>query len=424
MASAEEENLGSRPSRGLVKESRKAISRIELELRCKMEAIAAISNPPDIDVTLCQAAKAAMEAEAKRIAEAEKAPHISVLQLEELYQISRAEADFGKNMKVDIKQLLQELRALLLSNVPVSTQWLSVIAKLDLSKNNITCLPESVTSLVNLKTLDVHSNQLTSLPHSMGRLSKLKILNISENFFEELPECVQNCGSMEELIVDFNKLQRLPDALGFKLVNLRKLSVHSNKLSNLPSSISHLISLRVLDIHRNKLTYLPEDIERLVNLQILIVSYNSDNFKALPDSICRLLALVELDVSYNQIKRLPDLFGDLVQLKRLNLEGNPIIVPPPRIVGAGLQAVQKYMTNRATKSLLLRSFSFLARKLPRRRAFTGGRLAFRKGSATFGKSMTWHKAKFYDEGLLSGSCCFNVNHSPSTLQHLCSTTPV
>lgn len=137
-----------------------------------------------------------MEAEAKRIAEAEKAPHISVLQLEELYQISRAEADFGKNMKVDIKQLLQELRALLLSNVPDSTQWLSVIAKLDLSKNNITCLPESVTSLVNLKTLDVHSNQLTSLPHSMGRLSKLKILNISENFFEELPECVQNCGSI------------------------------------------------------------------------------------------------------------------------------------------------------------------------------------------------------------------------------------
>ena len=72
-----------------------------------------------------------------KIAEEQKASHISVVQLEELYQISRAEADFGKNMKVDIKQLLQELRALILSNVPDSTQQLSVIAKLDLSRNNI-----------------------------------------------------------------------------------------------------------------------------------------------------------------------------------------------------------------------------------------------------------------------------------------------
>ena len=76
--------------------------------------------------------QAAMEAEAKRVAEEEKAPHISVRQLEELYQISRAEADLEKNTKLDVKQLLHELRMLIIFNVQDSTQRLSAIAKLDL----------------------------------------------------------------------------------------------------------------------------------------------------------------------------------------------------------------------------------------------------------------------------------------------------
>lgn len=418
-AAAEEAgNLGTRPSRVLVKESRKAISRIESELRWKMEAIAAISNPPDIDVTLCLAAKAAMEAEAKRVAEEEKARHISVIQLEEFYQISRAEADLEGNMKLDVKELLHELRMLILFNVPDTAQRLSAIAKLDLSKNDIQCLPESVTSLVNLKTLDVHSNQLTSLPHSMGRLSNLKTLNISGNFFDELPECVQNCSSLEELIADCNKLQRLPDALGFKLLNLQKLSVHSNKLSNLPSSISHLMSLRLLDVHKNKLKHLPEDLEKLVSLQILNISYNCDNFTALPNSICGLTSLVELDVSYNQIKRLPDMIGGLEGLKRLNLEGNPIILPPPKIVSDGLQAVKNYMRNRATKSFLSRGLSLLGRKLPPKCiACTGGSVAFGKRSNSW-KGMTCHEAKYQEEGLSSPNYFFTPSPSPSALHHL------
>jgi Leucine-rich repeat (LRR) protein len=96
-------------------------------------------------------------------------------------------------------------------------------------------------------------------------------------------------SSLEELIADFNKLQRLPETLGIKLFNLRKLSVHSNKLSYLPSSISCLMSLRVLDVHMNKLRYLPEDIDNLVSLQILNVSCNFGYLNALPDSICGLI---------------------------------------------------------------------------------------------------------------------------------------
>lgn len=379
-AAAEEESLGTRPSHDLVKASRKAVSRIESELQWKIKAIEALPNPPDMDISICKAAKAAMEAEAKKLAEEEKAQHRSIIQLEELYQMydnmivkksdnpanSRSVADIQGNMKVDVQQLLHELNGLILFNLPDSAHKLSTIAKLDLSNNNMKCLTESVTSLVNLRTLDVHSNQLTSLPQSMGRLQKLKILNISGNLFTELPESVQNCRSLEELTADFNKLQRLPETLGIKMFNLQKLSVHSNNLSYLPSSFSCLMSLRVLDVHMNKLIYLPEDIDNLVSLQILNVSCNFGNLNALPDSICALCALVELDASFNQIKTLPDFIGGLVKLKRLNLEGNPLIRPPPEIVREGLEAITKYMSNRATKRLMPRSLSDLGGKLARR----------------------------------------------------------
>lgn len=376
---AEEGTLGTRPSHDLVKVSRKAVSRIESELAWKIKAIAALSNPPDMDISLCEAAKAAMEAEAKRIAEEEKAPHRSVIQLEEFYQmydniikksensgISKTEAYIKGNTKLDIQQLLHELNRLILFNLPDSAQKLSTIGKLDLSNNNMKSLTESVTSLVNLRTLDVHSNQLTSLPQSMGKLQKLKILNISGNFFAELPESVQNCRSLEELIADFNKLQRLPETIGIKLFNLQKLSVHSNQLSYLPSSISCLMSLRVLDVHMNKLRYLPDDIDNLVSLQTLNISCNFGYLNVLPDSICGLSSLVELDASFNQIKTLPDFFGGLVKLKRLNLEGNPLIRPPREVVRDGLEAINKYMSNRATERLMPHSLSGLIGKLARR----------------------------------------------------------
>lgn len=422
----EEGGLGTRPSHDLVKESMKAVSRINSDLEWKIKAIAALPNPPDLDISLCNAAKAAMEAEAKRFAEAEKAKHRSIIQLEELYQmydsivkksenpeISIVESDIQGNMNLDLQQLVHELSRLILFNLPDSAQKLSTIAKLDLSNNNMKCLAESLTSLVNLRTLDLHSNQLTSLPHSMGRLEKLKILNISGNFFTELPESVQNCCRLEELIADFNELKWLPETLAIKLINLRKLSLRSNKLAYLPVSISSLIYLCVLDVHMNKLRRLPEDIGSLVSLEMLNVSCNFNYFNALPDSICGLISLVELDASYNQIKTLPDFTGCLVKLKRLNLEGNPLVRPPPKIVRDGRQAVKPHIRNRASQTDQPREFSSLGRKSGPGQIMTSGKaLQPRKLSsllgksgpsriATSGKRMTLYEHMYGEEGFSS-----------------------
>lgn len=243
-----------------------------------------------------------------------------------------------------------DLNGLQLINVPEPLQLATALVKLDLSNNNLQCLPECVTSLVNLKSLDAGSNHLKSLPGSIGLLVNLRILNVSGNMLVTFPDSIQNCGALEELSANFNHLEGLPDTLGFKLKNLRKLSVHSNNIAYLPPSISYMRSLRVLDVHLNKLSRLPEDIDHLINLEVLNASKNFHHLVDLPESIGGLACLMELDVSYNQISFLPDSIGALEKLQVLGLEGNPLILPPPEIVEHSVEAVKRYMRKRLIKT--------------------------------------------------------------------------
>lgn len=151
------------------------------------------------------------------------------------------------------------------------------------------------------------------------------------------------CRSLEDLNANFNQLNQLPDTIGFELLNLRKLSVNSNKLMFLPHSISHLTNLRILDARLNCLRMLPEDLENLINLQVLNVSQNFQYLSKVPYSIGLLISLVELDVSYNKITVWPDSMGCLKKLQKLSVEGNPLVSPPAEVMEQGLIVVKEYM---------------------------------------------------------------------------------
>ncbi|KAJ6673158.1 PLANT INTRACELLULAR RAS-GROUP-RELATED LRR PROTEIN [Salix viminalis] len=266
-----------------------------------------------------------------------------------------------------------DLSGMSLETLPNPSLNLAAICKLNLSNNDLQTIPESLTArMLNLVVLDAHSNQLKSLPNSIGCLSKLKVLNVSCNLLESLPRTIENCRdpflgsksiddldhnvslsrisntprSLEELNANFNKLSRLPDTIGFELVNLKKLSVNSNKLAFLPMSTSYITSLKILDARLNNLRSLPEDLENLVNLEVLNVSQNFQYLETLPFSIGLLLSLVELDVSYNKITALPDSMGCLRKLKKLSVEGNPLISPPMEVVEGGVDFVREYLSEK------------------------------------------------------------------------------
>ncbi|PIN16582.1 Ras suppressor protein (contains leucine-rich repeats) [Handroanthus impetiginosus] len=231
-----------------------------------------------------------------------------------------------------------------LPNPPVN---LANICKLDLSNNNLQSIPESLTArLLNVIILDVRSNQLKFLPNSIGCLSKLKILNVSGNLLQSLPRTIENCRSLEELSANFNQLRQLPETIGFELLNLKKLSVNSNKLVFLPHSTSHLTNLRVLDARLNCLQCLPDDLENLINLQVLNVSQNFQHLGTLPYSIGLLISLVELDVSYNKITTLPESIGCLKKLQKLSVEGNPLVSPPMDVIEQGLHVAKEYLCDK------------------------------------------------------------------------------
>ncbi|GLJ26929.1 hypothetical protein SUGI_0527090 [Cryptomeria japonica] len=372
----EVEGLGSPPDGSLVEESRQALSRINDDLRQKLNAIDALSAPATVDIAKWQDLKEAMESQTKTEAEKESLLHKTVIQLHDLHQFYDGLLVAGKSLsgtpksnikpdeekkspaqetekrigaavqqvKSSMASTVLDLSGLMLHSLPETLQKLSSsVVKLDLSNNNLETLPEAVASLVNLASLDLHSNQLTSLPDSIGRLVKLKVLNISGNMLAALPDGIEACCAMEELIADFNQLTRLPEGLGFELVNLQRLSVHSNRLNRLPYSTSHMMRLRVLDVHLNHLGSLPTDMENLTNLEILNLSQNFNYLLSLPDSIGGLSALVELDISYNHIKMLPNSIARLENLQRLKVEGNPLIEPPPSVVEHSVEAVKEYL---------------------------------------------------------------------------------
>eukprot|EP01018_Ginkgo_biloba_P006520 Gb_35435 [translate_table: standard] len=460
--------LGARPDRAIVEEARHAVARIESELVRRLKAIAALPTPSSMEFVQWQTARAAMEAQATKDAEKEKLAYKSVIQLAEIHQIYEnlvndaktvAETPKGSNLLVSMecKSPVQEaeykiaaalhevsgrngtkldLSGLLIDNVPNSIEKMSTLVKLDLSNNNLECLPESVTSLVNLISLDVHSNQLKVLPDSIGRLVKLKVLNVSSNSLAAFPETIENCRALEELIADFNQLTRLPEALGFELLNLRKLSVHSNKISYLPSSASHMMSLRVLDVHLNRLKSLPADLENLMNLEILNLSQNFNYLVALPDSIGGLTSLIELDVSYNQIRILPASIGGLKKLERLKAEGNPLIVPPPRIVEHSVEAIKQYLEEERMKNSRGESREGTKSRAGHGHGSWFGHLVWGKwvrcgtpfGSGMDANALQWHEYRPNEEagfssprpGFFSPLRFFSPRHSSSPLRTLSS----
>ena len=125
------------------------------------------------------------------------------------------------------------------------------LQSLNLSENSIKALPEEMKNL-SLVELFLSGNHLEELPLGLcfGNLAKsLKTLDLSRNSLTHLPQTLVQLESLIQLKLDCNQLQVFPRNFG-KLNTLRFLSASSNKLAVLPFSFSKL-KLESLDMFNN-----------------------------------------------------------------------------------------------------------------------------------------------------------------------------
>jgi internalin A len=204
---------------------------------------------------------------------------------------------------------------------PGSLTNLQYLKILNLSRNELTTLPESFGSLQKLEKLDLVYNQLESLPESLGKLSNLSRLSLSNNKIGKLPESLGELSNLSALDLSNNEIGELPESLG-KLSNLSRLDLSNNEIGELPESLGKLSNLDTLDLSNNEIGELPESLGKLSNLWWLDLSNNE--IGELSESLSNLSNLDTLDLSDNEIGELPESLSKLSNLSRLDLSNNEI----------------------------------------------------------------------------------------------------
>lgn len=170
---------------------------------------------------------------------------------------------------------------------------------LDVTNNQLTCLPDQISNLANLTRLILAFNQLKFLPPSLSELTCLKVLTL-----------------------DSNQLTSLPTDIG-QLARLEKLSVKNNAISTLPISISQLQKLSVLDLSSNRLVELTHAVANCYQLEELDVGKN--DLQEMPSTLQQLQRIKILNFQHNNITNVPS--GILINCQALHtllLHSNPI----------------------------------------------------------------------------------------------------
>ncbi|XP_059583917.1 leucine-rich repeat-containing protein 7 isoform X1 [Alligator mississippiensis] len=238
-----------------------------------------------------------------------------------------------------------------LSSLPTTIASLVNLRELDISKNgvqdfpeNIKCckcltiieasvnpvskLPDGFTQLLNLTQLYLNDAFLEFLPANFGRLVKLRILELRENHLKTLPKSMHKLMQLERLDLGNNEFSELPEVLD-QIQNLRELWMDSNSLQIMPGSIGKLKQLVYLDMSKNRIESIDLDVSGCEALEDLLLSSNM--LQQLPDSIGLLKRLTTLKVDDNQLTILPNAIGNLSLLEEFDCSCNELESLPSTI---------------------------------------------------------------------------------------------
>lgn len=193
--------------------------------------------------------------------------------------------------------------------------------QLNLSNRSLTSVPEKVWKI---NTEIPEEAKVASLGDSDERWwdqVELRKLILASNQLTEIPDDVKLLPALTVLDAHDNLIETLSEELG-NLTELVKLHLSHNKISQFPSTFCNIASLKTLLLTSNGISKLPEDIGYLCNIEELDLMQNQ--LTMLPESFGNLKHLKKLNLSKNQIESLPIGFENLTCLIDLDLSSNKL----------------------------------------------------------------------------------------------------
>ncbi|XP_055835730.1 uncharacterized protein LOC129904214 [Solanum dulcamara] len=193
------------------------------------------------------------------------------------------------------------------------------LQKLDLAFNNLTSL-EGLKLCVNLKWLSVVQNKLQSLKGIEG-LIKLTVLNAGKNKLKSMDE-VSGLVNLRALILNDNDIVSICKL--DKMKELNTLVLSRNPISGIGQSLAKINSITKLSLSNCQVQGIDSSLKSCTELKELRLAHNE--IKTLPCELAFNIKLQNLDIGNNVIMKWSDLkvLSSLVNLKNLNLQGNPI----------------------------------------------------------------------------------------------------
>jgi len=141
---------------------------------------------------------------------------------------------------------------------------------IDLHAQDIVYVSPQIAFSVNLHTLELQRNLISTLPDTVATLHCLTWIDISHNQFKELPVCLTKLTTLLELKADYNQITSVPAEIG-NLEKLLTLSLSHNDIVEMPMTIGNLEALATLNLSFNKIKALPSQIGRLKNLRHVLL---------------------------------------------------------------------------------------------------------------------------------------------------------